>query len=73
MKPRTLLPRDFRDDEIHVQHDGTEWIVSSHVDVQHRFEYLADSMKYANQLHDQHRGEDRPRVILHRAYSPLAK
>jgi hypothetical protein len=73
MKPGMVLPSDFRDDEIHIQHDGTEWTVSSHVDAPYQFEKLADAMVYANQLRDQHRGEDRLRVILHRAYSPLAK
>ena len=73
MLPGTLLPSQFPEDEIHIQHVGTKWIVSSHGDVQHRFERLADAMKYANQLRDQHRGEDKLRVILHRAYSPLAK
>jgi hypothetical protein len=52
MKPGTLLPSGFYEDEIRIQHDGTVWIVASHLDVQHRFDYLADAMTYANQLRD---------------------
>ena len=68
----TLLPSQFPEDEIHLQHNGTVWLVASHVDVQHHFEHLADAMQYANELRDQQRGEDRPRVILHRASHPVA-
>ena len=67
-----LLPSQFPQDEIHIQHNGTVWLVASHVDVQHHFEHLADAMQSANELRDQQRGEDRPRVILHRASNPVA-
>jgi hypothetical protein len=73
MKPGMLLRPSSPKDEIHLQHDGTEWVVSSHVDAPHRFEHLAEAMKYANHLRDQHPGEDRLRVVLHRAAGPLAK
>jgi hypothetical protein len=56
-----------------LQHNGAVWIVSSHIDGAHHFEHLANAMKHANHLRDQHLGEERLRVILHRADSPLAK
>ena len=68
----TLLPSQFPADEIHLQYTGTVWLVASHVDVQHQFEHLSEAMNYANKLRDQQRGEDRPRVILHRARNPVA-
>ena len=48
MKPGTLLPSQFPEDEIHIPHNGTEWIVLSYVDAAHHFEHLADAMKHAN-------------------------
>ena len=68
-----LRPSEFREDEIHVQHNGTVWTVISDVDVQHQFEHLSEAMNYANKLRDQQRGEDRPRVILQRARNPVAE
>jgi hypothetical protein len=68
----TLLPSQFPEDEIHILHNGTVWLVDSHVAAQHHFEDLAEAMQYANELRDQQRGEDRPRVILHRARNPVA-
>ena len=62
-----LRPSQFPQDEIHIQHNGTVWLVASRVDVQHQFEHLSEAMNYANEVRDQQRGEDRPRVILHRA------
>ena len=73
MLPATLLPSQFPEDEIHIQHNGTVWLVSSHFDIQHQFETLAEAMVYANHLRDQHRGDERPKVFVHRAASPYAK
>ena len=64
---------EFREDEIHVQQNATEWTVTSHIDVQHQFEHLSEAMNYANHMRDRHRGEDRPRVILQRARNPVAE
>jgi hypothetical protein len=63
---------EFREDEVHIHHNGTVWLVT-HLEVQRRFEMLARAMMDANYLRDQHRGEHRLRVILHRADTPLAK
>ena len=68
----TLLPYQFPEDEVHIQHNGTVWLVTSHVDVQHHFEHLAEAMQYANELRERQRGEDPTRVILHRASNPFA-
>ena len=57
-------PDEFPNDEIHVRHNGTEWLVT-HLEVQHQFEMLAGAIMYANYLCHQHRGEDKLRVILH--------
>jgi hypothetical protein len=44
----------------------------THLDVQHQFATLAGAMMCATYLRDQHRGEDRLRIVMHRADSPLA-
>ena len=66
----TLLPYHLPEDEVHIQHNGTVWLTASHV--QHHFEHLAEARQYANELRDRQRGEDRTRVILHRASNPFA-
>jgi hypothetical protein len=72
MRPGMSRGSEFREDEVHIHHNGTVWLVT-HLEVQHQFEMLAGAMKYANHLRDQHRGVESLRVVLHRAYSPLAK
>jgi hypothetical protein len=72
MRPGMSRGYEFREDEVHIHHNGTVWLVT-HLEVQHQFEMLAGAMKYANHLRNEHRGEESLRVVLHRAYSPLAK
>jgi hypothetical protein len=73
LRPDMLRPSECREAEIHVQHNGTVWTVTSHIDVQHQFEHVSEAMNYANHVRDRQRGEDRPRVILHRARSAVAE
>jgi hypothetical protein len=57
-------PDVFPNDEIHVRHNGTVWLVT-HLEVQSQFEMLADATMYANFLRHEYRAEDKMRVILH--------
>lgn len=66
-----MWPDEFPTDEIHVQHNGTLWVVLSHFDVQRHFATLNEAKEYANRIRD--RLIEKPRLILHRAYSPLAE
>ena len=66
-----MWPEEFPTDEIHVRHNGTVWVVRSHFDVPQHFSTLADAKQYANNIRD--RLIEKPRVILHRADSPLAE
>ena len=59
----------FPHDEIHIRHNGTVWVVLSHVDVQRDFSRLSEAKDYANRIRD--RLTEKPRVILDRADSPF--
>ena len=66
-----LLPHRFPEGEVHIHDNGTACLVT-HLEVQHQFVTLAGAMMCAHYLRGQHRGEDRLRIVLHRADSPLA-
>ena len=66
-----MWPDDFPTDEIHIRHNGTAWVVLSHFDVQRQFSTLDEAKAFANRIRD--RLTEKPRLILHRAYSPLAQ
>jgi hypothetical protein len=61
-----LTQSEFPPHEIHVEHNGVVWLVTSHIDAQHQFEHLAEALRYANCLRDSRPGE-RYYLILHRA------
>jgi hypothetical protein len=66
-----MWPDEFPHDEIHIRHNGTVWVVLSHFDVPHHFSTLAEAKEHANRICD--RLIEKPRLILHRAYSPLSE
>ena len=66
-----MWPDEFPTDEIHIRHNGTVWVVLSHIDGQRHFSTLDEAKQHAKRIRD--RLTEKPRLILHRAYSPLAE
>ena len=66
-----MWPDEFPNDEIHIRHNGTVWVVLSHFDVQRHFSTVYEAKEYANRIGD--RLTEKPRLILHRGYSTLAE